>query len=85
MGPSGSGKTTLLDLLAGRKNAGVCEGTMLFGSQVHLAGVAARGCLHACMGTMLICSWVRPAVMAVCGSMRVRVSVCTKLSAARCV
>eukprot|EP00983_Pelagomonas_calceolata_P052652 1142940-Pelagomonas_calceolata.AAC.3 len=34
MGPSGSGKTTLLDVLAGRKNAGVLEGTVLFGSQV---------------------------------------------------
>ncbi|KAF5832767.1 P-loop containing nucleoside triphosphate hydrolase protein [Dunaliella salina] len=33
MGPSGSGKTTLLDVLAGRKNAGVLEGTVLFGSQ----------------------------------------------------
>eukprot|EP00983_Pelagomonas_calceolata_P078807 1154383-Pelagomonas_calceolata.AAC.1 len=34
MGPSGSGKTTLLDVLAGRKNAGVLEGTVLFGGQV---------------------------------------------------
>uniref|UniRef100_A0A7S3VTN2 ABC transporter domain-containing protein n=1 Tax=Dunaliella tertiolecta TaxID=3047 RepID=A0A7S3VTN2_DUNTE len=33
MGPSGSGKTTLLDVLAGRKNAGVLEGTVLFGGQ----------------------------------------------------
>ena len=33
MGPSGSGKTTLLDLLAGRKNAGVIEGEVKFGSQ----------------------------------------------------
>uniref|UniRef100_A0A7S3VU76 ABC transporter domain-containing protein n=1 Tax=Dunaliella tertiolecta TaxID=3047 RepID=A0A7S3VU76_DUNTE len=33
MGPSGSGKTTLLDVLAGRKNAGILEGTVLFGSQ----------------------------------------------------
>jgi Fe-S cluster assembly ATPase SufC len=33
MGPSGSGKTTLLDLLAGRKNTGKTEGTLLFAGQ----------------------------------------------------
>ncbi|PNH08561.1 ABC transporter G family member 22 [Tetrabaena socialis] len=33
MGPSGSGKTTLLDVLAGRKNAGVTEGTVAFAGQ----------------------------------------------------
>ncbi|KAG2482622.1 hypothetical protein HYH03_018464 [Edaphochlamys debaryana] len=33
MGPSGSGKTTLLDVLAGRKNAGVTEGTIAFAGQ----------------------------------------------------
>lgn len=33
MGPSGSGKTTLLDVLAGRKNAGIAEGTISFGGQ----------------------------------------------------
>ncbi|KAG2493535.1 hypothetical protein HYH03_008349 [Edaphochlamys debaryana] len=33
MGPSGSGKTTLLDVLAGRKNAGVTEGTIAFSGQ----------------------------------------------------
>ncbi|MEW5308615.1 MAG: hypothetical protein WDW38_000559 [Sanguina aurantia] len=33
MGPSGSGKTTLLDVLAGRKNAGKLEGSVLFAGQ----------------------------------------------------
>ncbi|GFR47309.1 hypothetical protein Agub_g8996 [Astrephomene gubernaculifera] len=33
MGPSGSGKTTLLDVLAGRKNAGLTEGTVAFAGQ----------------------------------------------------
>ncbi|KAL6759459.1 P-loop containing nucleoside triphosphate hydrolase protein [Haematococcus lacustris] len=33
MGPSGSGKTTLLDVLAGRKSAGITEGSIVFGGQ----------------------------------------------------
>jgi len=33
MGPSGSGKTTLMDVLAGRKNTGVVQGTVLFDGQ----------------------------------------------------
>lgn len=33
MGPSGSGKTTLLDILAGRKNTGTIEGTVMYSGQ----------------------------------------------------
>lgn len=33
MGPSGSGKTTLLDILAGRKNTGKTEGSIMFAGQ----------------------------------------------------
>ena len=33
LGASGSGKTTLLDVLAGRKNTGIVEGTVHFAGQ----------------------------------------------------
>jgi ABC-type multidrug transport system ATPase subunit/ABC-type multidrug transport system permease subunit len=39
MGASGAGKTTLLDVLAGRKNVGVIEGTITFNGQAATADV----------------------------------------------
>jgi ABC-type bacteriocin/lantibiotic exporter with double-glycine peptidase domain len=46
VGATGSGKSTLLDVLAGRKNAGVCEGTMRFGSQASASHSNEHACVH---------------------------------------